>query len=93
MTKTLKLGSLMLAGLECHSDAFEAEEPEDMIPATFEGSRMTFAAEDREALWSYLNDAANSADASYLEGKDPLDAKMSKSLANLASKVLRSISG
>lgn len=91
MMTTMKITPATLAALQCHSTAFEATEPEDMCPATFEGTRMTFRTEDKMALWSYLSDAANSADEMVTRGGDAAtDRRMSTSLSRLASKVIRS---
>lgn len=85
---TMKLTPAMLTALTCHTMVFEDEEPE--CPATFAGLTMTFAAEDRMALYEFLTDAANSADEMVPRGEAATaDRRMSTSLSRLASKVLR----
>jgi hypothetical protein len=97
---SVRVGSVQLAGLQCHTDAFEEPAVGEGMPATLVDGRLVFEATACEALAAYLSEASNSADAQAQEearkvpaarDRDALaqDRAMAAALATLSSRVRR----
>lgn len=86
---TIRLTAAQRSALECAGLELAEDGPEVVLRAAWQGDRLVFDVRDREALFDALNDRSNAEDAQAEEQRDRYARQAARSLAAVASRVLR----
>ncbi len=93
MAITIRLTNAQTAALECRGLEAPQDELEELVARCWDQARgrLTFEPDEADDLWGILSEMSNAEDAQQQETGDVFAGRAARSLASVASKVIRAI--